>query len=146
MADEEMCKALVPLGLVQKERLEGGHGRSPWRHVLSPTRTWSLCRQMVCAVAGGPQPGCGRHSALECHSGTVILHALSSSLSLWHGAGHPSARASLCRHAFALATAQSSILSDILLLGRKEESDILEAAACVRGRGWVEGRHGTSGG
>lgn len=141
-----MCEASVPLGSSQKERLEGGHGKSPWRHVLSPVRAWNFCRQMVCAAAGGPQPGCGRHSTLKCPSGTVTLHTLSSSLSLWHGSGCPSAQASLNWHTFALAIAQCPILADILLLGRKEDGDILEAATCVRGRGWVEGRCRASGG
>lgn len=144
MADEELCEASVPLGSSQKGRLEGGHGRSPWGHVLSPPRTRNLCRQMVCAAAGGPQPGCGRHSSLECHRGTASRHSLSFSPCRWHGIGRLSARASLRRHAFALAPAQCPIRADILLLGRKEESDIPEAATCVQGRGRLEGRCGTS--
>lgn len=41
MTDKKTRKASVPLGSLQKERLRGGHRRSPWRHVLSPSRTWS---------------------------------------------------------------------------------------------------------
>jgi len=71
MADKKMPKALVPLGSLQKERLEGGHRRSPWRHVLSPSRTWSLHRQVVCAWGGGAGSSLGGADAQRRNAGVA---------------------------------------------------------------------------
>lgn len=74
--DKEICKASVPCLLFTKGKV----GRRSWVEPLGacpvPTTAWSLCRQTLCASAGGQQPGWGRRSASECHSGIVTAGAL----------------------------------------------------------------------
>lgn len=123
-------------------------GRSPWRHVLSPSGTRSLFRQMVCASAGGQQPGWGRFSA---QNATRVEQLCTLALPpCFCGTGGQSAQAFWQRHAprsSPLLWLQPSVPFWLIVpvLGRKEEREShmpghARGSSTCQGKGAVEVR------